>query len=286
MLIRRAKRWEIKENEATPEDAYLNRRQIMAGGASLGGLAAVGQIAAPAAAQDDQARMALEAVRNETYVLDRDITPEEININYNNFYEYGSHKSIAEAAALQLKPRPWAVVIDGLVDNPVTIDIDDLMNRMGLEERLYRHRCVEAWSMTVPWVGFSMAKLVDFAQPQNDARFVRFETFGDTALASGIRTQPWYPWPYIEGLTIEEARNELPFLAVGAYGKVVANSMGAPIRLHLPWKYGFKSIKSIVKISFTAERPVGFWEALQANEYGFWANVNPAVAHPRWSQAT
>lgn len=289
MLIRSRKRWEIPEREATPEAVFMNRRQIMAGGASLAAVAAVAacdQSGPPAIAQDDDGRMVLTAERNEKYTIERAITPEELNTTYNNFYEYGSHKSIAQAAAAELKPRPWAITIDGMVDNPTTIDIDDLINKMGLEERLYRHRCVEAWSMTVPWIGFPLAKLVQMASPKSEVKYVRFETFGDAAMASGIRTQPWYPWPYVEGVTIEEARNELPLMVVGAYGKVLANSMGSPIRLHLPWKFGFKSIKSIVKVTFTDQRPVSFWETLQPSEYGFWANVNPAVPHPRWSQAT
>ncbi len=288
MLIRTRKRWEIPEREATPESVFLNRRQIMAGGASLAAAAALAACdqSPPAIAQDDEGRMVLTAERNEAYTIERAITPEALNTTYNNFYEYGSHKSIARAASAELMPRPWAITIDGMVDNPTTIDVDDLINKMGLEERLYRHRCVEAWSMTVPWIGFPLAKLVEMASPKSEVKFVRFETFGDAEMASGIRTQPWYPWPYVEGVTITEAMNELPLIVVGAYGKVVANSMGAPIRLHLPWKFGFKSIKSIVRVTFTDERPVSFWETLQPSEYGFWANVNPEVPHPRWSQAT
>lgn len=288
MLIRTRRRWEIPEREATPEAVFLNRRTLLAGGASLAAAAAVAGCdqGPPAIAQDESGRMVLSAERNPNYTIEGELTPEQVNLNYNNFYEYGSHKSIAQAAMNELVPRPWTVAIEGMCDNPTTIDVDELINRMGLEERLYRHRCVEAWSMTVPWIGFELSKLVAFAEPQAGARYVRFETFGDPEMASGIRTQPWYPWPYVEGLTIEEANNELAFMVVGAYGKVVANQMGAPIRLHLPWKYGFKSIKSIVRIAFTDERPRSFWETLQPAEYGFWANVNPEVAHPRWSQAT
>jgi sulfoxide reductase catalytic subunit YedY len=155
---------------------------------------------------------------------------------------------------------------------------------MTLEERLYRHRCVEAWSMTVPWTGFPLARLVDFAKPLGSAKYLRMETFNDPGMASG-QSQFWYPWPYVEGLTMAEATNELAFMVTGAYGKPVAKVMGAPLRVHLPWKYGFKSIKSIVKFTFTDERPASFWQQLQSNEYGFWANVNPEVPHPRWSQA-
>ncbi len=211
------------------------------------------------------------------------MTPEATNENYNNFYEFGTQKDVA-GAAQSLETRPWEVAIDGLVEKPITIGIDDLIRKMTLEERLYRHRCVEAWSMTVPWTGFPLAKLVEFAKPLGSAKYLRMETFNNPGMASGQK-QFWYPWPYVEGLTMAEATNELAFMVTGAYGKPVANVMGAPLRVHLPWKYGFKSIKSIVKFSFVEERPLNFWQQLQASEYGFWANVNPEVPHPRWSQA-
>ena len=172
-----------------------------------------------------------------------------------------------------------------MVEKPQEIGIDDLIRKMPLEERLYRHRCVEAWSMAIPWSGFPLAKLVELAKPLSSAKYLRMETFLDPEVASGQR-QTWYPWPYVEGLTMAEATNELAFLVTGAYGKPVTKQMGAPLRLALPWKYGFKSIKSIMRFSFTDKRPKSFWEALQASEYGFWANVNPEVPHPRWSQAT
>ena len=288
MLIRSKRSWELPESAATPEDIYLNRRSILkglAGTAAAGGLAG---IAGPAFAQADRA--AMEAPRNEAFTIDRDLTPEDINIEYNNFYEFGSHKRIFSAAESQLRPRPWTVEIDGMCANPQTLDIDDLIAKMTLEERLYRHRCVEAWSMTVPWIGFPLRKLVEMAEPDSGAKFVRFETFNDPDMAEGIKSQPWYPWPYVEGLTMAEAMNDLPLMVVGAYGKQVANSMGAPLRLHLPWKYGFKSLKSIVRISFVDKQPLGFWEEIaltsRSMEYGFYANVNPDVPHKRWSQAT
>ncbi|MGZ5854376.1 MAG: protein-methionine-sulfoxide reductase catalytic subunit MsrP, partial [Xanthobacteraceae bacterium] len=205
-------------------------------------------------------------------------------VNYNNFYEYGTSKDVAHASQ-QLRVRPWTVKIDGMVEKPREIAIDDLLKAMPLEERLYRHRCVEAWGMAVPWSGFSLAAFVKYAAPLSSAKFLKMETFMDPAMAPGQRAA-WYPWPYVEGLTMAEATNELAFLVTGAYGKPVAKSMGAPLRLAVPWKYGFKSIKSIVRFTFTEERPKGMWEALQASEYGFWANVNPEVPHPRWSQAT
>jgi sulfoxide reductase catalytic subunit YedY len=172
-----------------------------------------------------------------------------------------------------------------MVEKELTLDADQLIRRMPLEERLYRHRCVEAWSMAVPWSGFSLSALVELARPLGSARYLRMETFTNAEIAPGQR-QSWYPWPYIEGLTMAEATNELAFIATGLYGKPMPRQNGAPLRLVTPWKYGFKSVKSIVRFTFTDERPVTFWEAIQASEYGFWANVNPEVPHPRWSQAT
>jgi sulfoxide reductase catalytic subunit YedY len=281
MLIRTKPGWEIPEREATPESAYLNRRTLIKG---MAGAAAVAPFAGPAFAQ--ASRAPLTAERNALYTIDRELTPEDVNITYNNFYEYGSHKRIADAAEQQLRPRPWEIRISGLVEQEKVLDVDELIAAMTLEERLYRHRCVEAWSMTVPWVGFPVRKLVEFAAPLGSAKYLKMTTFDDPDMASGIASQGWYPWPYVEGITMAEAMNDLPFLVVGAYGKVVANSMGAPIRLHLPWKYGFKSVKSIVSFEFVEERTYGFWEEISAGrEYGFWANVNPEVPHPRWSQA-
>jgi sulfoxide reductase catalytic subunit YedY len=172
-----------------------------------------------------------------------------------------------------------------MVENEITIDFDELVRKMPLEERLYRHRCVEAWSIAVPWSGFPMRSLVEFAKPLSSAKYVQMATFEDKSVAPGQR-QFWYPWPYIEGLTIAEATNELAFMGTGAYGKPMPKQNGAPIRLITPWKYGFKSTKSIVRFTFTDKRPKSFWETIQSSEYGFWANVNPKVPHPRWSQAT
>lgn len=294
MLIRIKKSWDLSENDVTPETAYLNRRTLMKGMAGLitgAGAFALsdrnGSLLVSSARAEETSAMAPELVytHNDAYVAGRPVTDEETNTHYNNFYEYGSHKRIAFDADKELKPRPWAITIDGMVDTPMTLDVDQLIGKMDLEERIYRHRCVETWAMVVPWIGFPLRKLVALAAPQASAKYVRMETFGDPDMAVGIRNQSWYPWPYTEGVTMAEAQNDLPFLAVGAYGKIVPNSMGAPIRLHLPWKYGFKSLKSIVRFTFTDQRPVGFWEEINAGEYGFWANVNPDVPHPRWSQA-
>jgi sulfoxide reductase catalytic subunit YedY len=285
MHVIRRRGWEIPERLVTPEHLFLNRRAFLAAGGAAA-LALSPELAAAQRIADlpDPSAGLYPVKRNEKYVLDRPITEEKININYNNFYEFGSAKTIAKAAQA-LKLRPWTIKIDGMVEKAQEIGIDDLLRRMPLEERLYRHRCVEAWSMAIAWSGFPFAKLVEFAKPLSSAKYVRMETFLDPVVASGQR-QTWYPWPYVEGLTIAEATNELAFLVTGAYGKPVTKQMGAPLRLAVPWKYGFKSIKSIVRFHFTDQRPKSFWEALQGSEYGFWANVNPQVKHPRWSQAT
>jgi methionine sulfoxide reductase catalytic subunit len=284
MHVIRRRGWELAEHAATPERLAFDRRSLLGAGAAL---AASAVLPAPVRAEQEPADPSEDLYpmrRNEKYTLDRPITDAKINGAYNNFYEFGSSKLIAKPAQA-LKIRPWTVKIDGMVERPREIGIDELMRKMPLEERLYRHRCVEAWSMAIPWSGFPFAKLVEFAQPLASAKYVRMETFLEPSVASGQR-QTWYPWPYVEGLTIAEATNELAFLAIGAYGKPMPKQHGAPLRLAVPWKYGFKSIKSIVRFSFTDQRPKGFWEALQASEYGFWANVNPKVPHPRWSQAT
>jgi sulfoxide reductase catalytic subunit YedY len=280
MLIRRRRGWEIPEREATPEAVFWNRRKFAAA------LAAGPMLLASrfASAEDDPTVALYPAQRNLRYKLDRPITDPHYVEGYNNFYEFGSHKEIARAAQA-LKVRPWQVKFDGLVEAERVVDADDLIRAMPLEERLYRLRCVEAWSMAVPWTGFPMKALVEFAKPLGSAKYVRMETFTDARVASGQR-QFWYPWPYVEGLTMAEATNELAFIVTGAYGRPLAKQNGAPLRLSTPWKYGFKHIKSIVRFTFTEERPVGFWEKLQASEYGFWANVNPDVPHPRWSQKT
>jgi sulfoxide reductase catalytic subunit YedY len=285
MHVIRHRGWEIPEHHATPEHLFLSRRQaLVAGGAAALSLSPQLALAQRIADLPDPSAGLYPFKRNARYVLERPVTEERINLEFNNYYEFSSSKLVAKAAQA-LPIRPWTVKIDGMVEKPQEIGIDDLIKRMPLEERLYRHRCVEAWSMTIPWSGFPMAKLVELAQPLGSAKYVRMETFLNAKIASGQR-QTWYPWPYTEGLTIAEATNELAFLVTGAYGKPVAKQMGAPLRLAVPWKYGFKSIKSIVRFNFTDVRPKSFWEALQSSEYGFWANVNPEVDHPRWSQAT
>lgn len=286
MFIRTKRGWEIPESEAAPEGVFRDRRRFLAGLAA--GALALGcsrlpfRRAAPTHPEADPSVGLYPAPRNARYVLDRPITDEEWVTAYNNFYEFSADKRLArEAQALKL--RPWTVTIDGLVEKPQTIDIDALLRQMPLEERLYRHRCVETWAIAVPWTGFPLKSFVAHARPLGNARYLRMETFLDR-LTAPRQTQVWLPWPYVEGLTLAEATNELAFLSTGAYGKPLAKQNGAPIRLTVPWKYGFKSIKSIVRFTFTEERPVSFWQRAGPKEYGFWANVNPDVPHPRWSQ--
>jgi sulfoxide reductase catalytic subunit YedY len=300
MLIKRLPSWILPERAATDEGIYLNRRKFMTnsslliGGAALtlagcseqGGDGSDAAISQSASTSDfvDPTLDLYPAKRNEAYQIERALTDEKVNSTYNNFYEFGSHKQVSKAAQA-LNTRPWTVKIDGMVEEEMELDIDALIRSMQLEERLYRHRCVEAWSMTIPWTGFAFKDLIAKAKPLSGAKYIRMETFQDPSVATGQK-QTWYPWPYVEGVTMEEASNDLAYLVTGAYGKPAAKQFGAPLRLALPWKYGFKSIKSIVRFTFTDKQPVSFWEKLAAREYGFWANVNPEVDHPRWSQAT
>ena len=263
--------WDLPERAATPEHLVLGRRTLMATAGVAGLILPVG-----AHAQG--------APRNAAFDPGRDMTAERDATTYNNFYEFGTDKSISRAAQ-RLPVAPWTIQIDGLVDTPKTIGFDDLMKQVQLEERVYRHRCVEGWAMTVPWTGFALRDLVKIAAPTSGAKYVVFTTLADQKTMPGLRISQ-FEWPYVEGVTMAEANNDLAFLATGLYGKTIPKQNGAPIRLVLPWKYGFKSVKSIVKVSFTDKKPTTFWEGIQPSEYGFWANVNPAVPHPRWSQAT
>lgn len=287
MLIRNPASWSLPERAATEERHFLNRRQLIAGIAAAAVTPVSGaeaQIFGSSRAEDSDPSVGLyPAERNQGFEGGGTLTPERLSSKYNNFYEFGGTKRISNAAQ-KLRIRPWEILIDGEVEQPLRIDIDDLLKRVSLEERVYRHRCVETWSMIVPWSGFPLYELLNIAAPLSSAKFIRMETFEDSSMAPRQR-QFWRPWPYVEGLTIEEAENDLAFLVTGAYGKPLAKQFGAPLRLAVPWKYGFKSIKSIVRFEFTSKKPVSFWETLQPKEYGFWANVNPEVPHPRWSQA-
>ena len=285
MFLRKRRGWEVRESAATPESAYHDRRRLLQGIAA-GSILAAGFGAAPglaAAEEADPSAGLYPAPRNAKYTLDRPLTDAKYSTTYNNFYEFGTDKDVWEAAQ-DLKVRPWTIKIDGLVEKPITLGIDDLLKKVALEERLYRHRCVEAWSMAVPWTGFPLSALVDLAKPLGSAKYLKTETFLDPKMAPE-QNKFFYPWPYVEGVTMAEAGNELAFLVTGMYGKPLPKQDGAPLRLVLPWKYGFKSAKSIVHFEFVEKRPVSYWETLESSEYGFWANVNPAVPHPRWSQA-
>lgn len=287
MLIKIRKGWDLSESSVTPESQYFKRRDILKAMGIGGLIASSGGILKPGVAQAteiDPSGHLYPVPRNKMFVGGRDMTPEEISTTYNNFYEFGSHKSISKAAQA-LKVRPWTVKIDGMVEKEMELDIDDLLGRMPLEERVYRHRCVEAWSMVVPWSGFALKELVKLANPTSKAKYLVMQTFEDKSVASGQK-QFWYPWPYTEALTLEEATNDVAFMVTGMYGKPVPKQNGAPLRLAVPWKYGFKQVKSIVRFSFTDTRPKTFWEELNSKEYGFWANVNPGVPHPRWRQDT
>lgn len=293
MRIKIREGWEIPEREVTPEAVYLNRRQFLwgASAAALG----IGGMFVPSAgararkrdlAQELAALPPLVAPRNRIYTVERPITSARIAAGYNNFYEFTEIKDQVWKLAAELRSRPWEIEIKGLVQKPRKIDVDDLIRQMSLEERVYRQRCVEAWAMVIPWTGFPMKKFVEWCAPMPKARYVRMVSFFRPQQAYGQMTATHYPWPYFEGLTIEEATNDLAMIVVGMYGKMLPDQNGAPLRLISPWKYGFKSIKSIVRFEFTDKKPSTFWNALVPQEYDFWANVNPQVPHPRWSQAT
>ena len=280
MLIRKPA--EIRPSEITPQDVWLNRRRFLTGGASAGALLAAGP--ASAALIPEGSRAKLPDVRTSQYSTDETPNSYDDITTYNNYYEFGTGKGDPYRYAQDFEPRPWSIEVSGLAENTGTFNLEDFVKPHVLEERIYRLRCVEAWSMVVPWVGIPLADVLKQFKPLSDAKYVRFETLLDKGRMPGQR-RPVLRWPYVEGLTIEEAANPLPILAVGVYGEVLPNQNGAPIRLVVPWKYGFKSIKGIVKIEFTKNRPRTSWERAAPQEYGFYANVNPEVDHPRWSQA-
>lgn len=291
VLLRILPEWWLPEHHATSEAVFLNRRRFLKG---LGAIAATGILGGCANDTDRQAqiRTGLEserlqpiaAARNVDFTLDRPLTDEIVAATYNNFYEFSADKEVWRHVQ-PFAPHPWTLEVGGLVSKPQTFAIEDLLTNMPLEERLYRHRCVEAWAMAVPWLGFPFKALIDAVEPKANAKFVRMTTFFRPAQARRQDLQS-YPWPYTEGLTLAEAANELTLLAVGIYGHELPKQHGAPLRLVVPWKYGFKSIKSIAKIEFTDRQPPTFWNTLVPWEYDFQANVNPDVPHPRWSQAT
>ncbi len=281
----------IKSSEITPEQVYLSRKEFLRSigvvGVSAAVLAACGvkttEPSAIAPTRNDllPAQMpssTMDELGNTINTFD-DIT------NYNNFYEFTVDKEGVARLAEGYPTSPWEVAVGGLVNNPKTYSVDDL-KKFEIEERIYRLRCVEAWSMVIPWMGFPLHRLLADVEPTSEAKYVRFETIYDPEGMPGFKKTPFYQWPYIEGLTMDEARHDLTLMATGLYGKDLLPQNGAPIRVVVPWKYGFKSIKSIVKIDLVAEMPTSLWMAAAPNEYGFYANVNPNVDHPRWSQAS
>jgi len=278
MLIRIPRGWEIPEREATPESVYLNRRQLLAAAGFLGveGLLAAATTNSP-----------YPAKRNPQFTLDRPITEEWAATGYNNFYEFNEEdKTAVKDMVGNFHVSPWKIEVKGLVRQPRTYDVDDLVRTMPLEERLYRHRCVEAWSMAVPWTGFQFSELIKQVDPKPEAKYVRFESVLRPKEMPGQVHYTWYPWPYFEGLRMDEAMHPLAFMVTGLYGKPIPKQNGAPIRMALPWKYGYKGAKSIVKIEFIAKEPDTFWHRSGPSEYGFYSNVNPNKPHPRWSQET
>ena len=285
MLIK--KNEEIRSSEITPKSMYLNRRTFLAGAAALGAATAAGlglrNMAKPDLTAEANAK--IDSIQKSPFSTTEAITPYKDVTNYNNYYEFSTDKYEPAGLAKNFRTRPWTVKIDGLVKNKKTLDVDGIMKLAAPEERIYRHRCVEGWSIVVPWVGFSLSKLLDQVEPLGKAKFVKFTSLADAGQMPGIR-QPVLQWPYTEGLRLDEARHPLTLLCFGMYGEVLPNQDGAPLRIVVPWKYGFKSAKAIVKISFTADQPVNTWNEAAPQEYGFYSNVNPNVDHPRWSQAT
>ncbi|HEY0713107.1 MAG TPA: protein-methionine-sulfoxide reductase catalytic subunit MsrP [Polyangia bacterium] len=276
---------DIPAREITPEALYHRRREFLRGGAAaaVGGAFWLGR-GRDALALSEKDLTALPNVKPNSFKIDEEKTPFKDVASYNNFYEFGTAKSDPAANAHTLKTRPWTVACEGEIKKPETIDIDRLLKLFPLEERVYRFRCVEAWSMVIPWVGFPLASLLKRLEPTSKAKYVAFTTLADSAQMPGIR-RDILDWPYVEGLRIDEAMHPLTILAVGLYGRVLPNQNGAPVRLVVPWKYGFKSIKSIVKIRLVENQPPTSWNISAPNEYGFYSNVNPEVDHPRWSQA-
>ncbi|MBI4515928.1 MAG: protein-methionine-sulfoxide reductase catalytic subunit MsrP [Deltaproteobacteria bacterium] len=294
VAIRIARAWELPERVATPEPVFLDRRQFLktAGATSLallGACAGNGEsTAGPPASAPQSASTAITglfpAARNSRFSLDRPLTDEHAAGHYNNFYEFTPDKDVYKFTG-NFHPWPWQIEATGLVEKEQRWDVAQLARALPLEERLYRHRCVEAWAMAIPWTGFALKALIEKAKPLSSAKYIRFVSFLRPEQAPGQLLRD-YPWPYYEGLSLAEATNELAFAALGAYGHELPAQHGAPLRLAIPWKYGYKSPKSIVRIEFVAAPPRTFWNDLAPQEYSFESNVNPAVPHPRWSQAS
>jgi len=284
MLIKRA--GDIPSSEITPKNLCLNRRKFLTGAAIAGAAAATGiglrEVISPTTIV--QAGNKIDGIKKSSFSTTETITPYKDVTNYNNYYEFSTDKYEPAGLAKNFRTRPWKVKIDGLVDKKQELDIDTILKMATPEERIYRHRCVEGWSIVVPWVGFSLSELIKRVNPQGKAKFVEFTTLNDPRQMPGLRA-PVLNWPYVEGLRMDEAMHPLALLCFGMYGEDLLNQDGAPLRIVIPWKYGFKSAKAIVRIRFVEKQPINSWNEATPNEYGFYSNVNPTVDHPRWSQA-
>jgi len=276
-MIKLKKRWEIPESEVTPESLYRRRREFIKGAGAIGGAMLLNPL--PVA----QASYPVDGYRKGVISVDEEITDEEDATSYNNFYEFGTDKEDPKKNSKRFMTDDWTVVVSGACEKPGTYALEDLIKPSELEERIYRLRCVEAWSMVIPWIGVPLGSILKKLQPTSTARYVAFKTLHDPVRMPGQQRAVLH-WPYREGLTIAESMHPLTLLSVGMYGKTIPNQNGAPVRLVVPWKYGFKSIKSIVGIEFTEVQPLTSWNMAIADEYGFYSNVNPEVDHPRWSQ--
>ncbi|MGJ3244561.1 MAG: protein-methionine-sulfoxide reductase catalytic subunit MsrP [Elainellaceae cyanobacterium] len=292
VFIRIPKPWQLSETLVTPESTYFNRRRFIKTLVGVGIGASVSPMLGCQRSQSAEAEAAIAGLDDLRFTTSaefseagRPISGRLVAATYNNFYEFGGSKDIWRNAQ-NLPTDDWKVEVTGLVNNPKTYDVDEIISTFSLEERIYRFRCVEAWSMVVPWIGFPMRSLLEAVEPKDQAKFVRFTSYYDSDVTQGPGFQSMFlPWPYTEALRIEEMANELAFFAVGIYGQTLPKQHGAPIRMVVPWKYGFKGAKSIVKIEFVDEQPATFWNTISPNEYKFESNVNPQVPHPRWSQA-
>ena len=283
MLIKIIDPTAAREHEVTPQALYLDRRRLMASTARSMIAAGVSGVSGLMSSMAFAAKAYDKVPKGSPFDTNEALTPLKDVTSYNNFYEFGTDKGDPKINSGSLKPRPWKIIVDGEVEKPTSFDIDDFIKTKKLEERIYRLRCVEAWSMVIPWIGFPLADVIKAARPNSKAKFVAFTTLLDPAQMPGQKSKI-LDWPYTEGLRLDEASHPLAFLAVGLYGDTLPNQSGAPLRLVVPWKYGFKSIKSIVKITFTSTQPKTTWNVMGPDEYGFYSNVNPNVDHPRWSQ--
>jgi sulfoxide reductase catalytic subunit YedY len=282
--------WDISENDATPEEIYLNRRKFLENTGKLGGnilaFNTLSNLLTPKGVFAANSSFSKSISQNETNLADlRDrVTSEILTSRYNNFYEFGTLKGDISLLAKKLPVGEWTIKVEGLVHEPRILDVDKIVQTMPLEQRVYRLRCVETWSAIIPWSGFSLRELIKMLNPLSTARYIKFKTFVDPNIAPGQKKRFWEPWPYVEGLSMSEAMHNLAFVAVGMYGHQLNPQNGAPIRLVVPWKYGFKSIKSIDVIEFVKDRPNTFWQTVSPLEYDFWANVEPDVPYAKWDQ--